>query len=59
MAKPQELVDGIWAKYRTSLTTLISTLEENDVLRKELDINLDMPEDIAELEKRVEDRLNK
>lgn len=59
MAKPQELVDGIWAKYRTSLTTLISTLEENDVLRKELDINLDMPEDIAELEKRVEDRLNR
>ena len=59
MAKPQELVDGIWAKYRTSLTTLISTLEENDVLRKELDINLDMPEDIDELEKRVEDRLNK
>jgi len=59
MAKPQEALDNIWAKYRTSLTTLISTLEENDVLRKELDINLDMPEDIAELEKRVEDRLNR
>lgn len=57
MAKPQESIDQIWAKYRKALTALVSALEENESLKQELNINFDMPADIAELEKKVESRL--
>lgn len=57
MAKPQESIDQIWAKYRKSLTALVDAVEENESLKQELNINFDMPADIAELEKKVEDRL--
>lgn len=57
MAKPQDEINGIWAKYRTSLTQLITSLEENDALRSELDVDFSTPSDIVDLEKRVEEKL--
>jgi hypothetical protein len=57
MAKPQEALDNIWEKYRTSLSALADALDENEVLKADADIDFTMPSDIAELEKRVEAKL--
>ena len=57
MAKPQEALDNIWEKYRTSLSALADALDENEVLKADADIDFTMPSDIAELEKRVETKL--
>ena len=57
MAKPQEALDNIWAKYRKSLNDLSTVLDENEALKAELDIDFTMPEDIVELEKRIEEKL--
>ena len=59
MATPQEEIDAIWVKYRQSLTSLANALEENDALKQELAVNFTMPGDIAEIEKRVEEKLTK
>ena len=59
MATPQEEIDAIWVKYRQSLTSLANALEENDALKQELAVNFTMPGDIAEIEKRVEEKLVK
>ena len=59
MATPQEEIDAIWVKYRQSLTSLANALEENDALKQELAVNFTMSGDIAEIEKRVEEKLAK
>ena len=57
MAKPQEALDSIWDKYRTSLTALAEALDENETLKADADIDFTTPSDILLLEKRVEEKL--
>jgi hypothetical protein len=57
MATPQDAIDAIWIKYRNSLTSLSVSLDENEMLKKELDLNFTMPADIVELEQRIEAKL--
>jgi len=57
MAKPQEALDNIWAKYRKSLNDLNSALDENEALKADADIDFTTPQDIVELEKKIEARL--
>ena len=52
MATPQDAIDAIWIKYRNSLTSLSVSLDENEMLKKELDVDFTMPADIVELEQR-------
>jgi len=58
MAKPQEALDNIWAKYRKSLNDLNTALDENETLRADADIDFTMPADIKELEAKIEQRLS-
>jgi len=57
MAKPQDEINAIWGKYRTSLERLSTALDENDALKSDLDIDFTMPSDIAELEAKINSRL--
>ena len=57
MAKPQEALDSIWDKYRTSLTALADALDENETLKADADIDFTTPSDILLLEKLVEEKL--
>jgi hypothetical protein len=57
MAKPQEEIDLIWAKYKNALSQLNEALDENEALQSELDLDFTMPADIAELEAKIEARL--
>jgi DNA-binding response OmpR family regulator len=57
MARPQDALDSIWEKYRTSLTALADAIDENEALKADADIDFTTPSDIAELEKRVEAKL--
>ena len=53
MAKPQDEINAIWDKYRTSLERLSTAIDENDALKSDLDIDFTMPSDIAELEAKI------
>ena len=57
MAKPQQEIDEIWAKYKNALSQLNEALDENEALQSELNLDFTMPADIAELEAKVEARL--
>jgi len=71
MAKPQQEIDGIWAKYKNTLAQLNEVLDdnealknelnealdENEALKSELDLDFTMPADIAELEAKINSRL--
>jgi hypothetical protein len=57
MAKPQDEINVIWSKYRTSLERLSTAIDENDALKSDLDIDFTMPSDIAELEAKINSRL--
>jgi len=57
MAKPQDALDSIWDKYRTSLNALADALDENEILKADADIDFTTPSDIEELEKRVQAKL--
>ena len=57
MAKPQEALDSIWDKYRTSLTALAEALDENETLKADADIDFSMPADIQALEESVQAKL--
>ena len=57
MAKPQDEINAIWGKYRTSLERLSNAIDENDELKSDLDIDFTMPSDIAELEAKINSRL--
>ena len=57
MAKPQDEINAIWDKYRTSLERLSNAIDENDALKSDLDIDFTMPSDIAELEAKINSRL--
>ena len=59
MAKPQEALDNIWAKYRKSLNDLNTALDENEALRADADIDFTMPTDIEALEAAVNEKLAK
>jgi len=57
MAKPQQEIDAIWARYRAALVQLDEALDENEALKNDLDLDFSTPSDIAELEARIEARL--
>ena len=57
MAKPQEALDNIWAKYRKSLIDLSTALDENEALKADADIDFTTPEDIKALEMKIEEKL--
>ena len=57
MAKPQEALDNIWAKYRKSLIDLSTALDENEALKADADIDFTTPEDITALEMKIEEKL--
>ena len=57
MAKPQDEINAIWDKYRTSLERLSTAIDENDALKIDLDIDFTMPSDVAELEAKINSRL--
>ena len=65
--KKQETVDTLWVKYRKTLEMLNNALDELEKKPKEVEVikeveaNIDLstPSDIAELEKKIENRLNK
>jgi len=57
MAKPQDEINAIWDKYRTSLERLSTAIDENDALKSDLDIDFTMPSDVAELEAKINSRL--
>jgi hypothetical protein len=57
MAKPQDEINAIWDKYRTSLERLSTAIDENDALKSDLDIDFTMPSDIAELEAKINSRI--
>ena len=62
MAKPQDALDSIWAKYRKSLTELSVTLDENEALKanqSDLEVDWTTPSDIVTLEQKVEEKLAK
>lgn len=55
----QEELNQIWDKYRKALVALSKVIDENEQLRKQLDLDFTMPQDIVELEAKVEAILNK
>ena len=57
MAKPQDEINAIWDKYRTSLERFSTAIDENDALKSDLDIDFTMPSDVAELEAKINSRL--
>ena len=65
--KKQEAVDTLWVKYKKTLEMLNNALDELEKKPKEVEVikeveaNIDLstPSDIAELEKKIENRLNK
>jgi hypothetical protein len=54
----QEEVNQIWDKYRKALMALSKVLDENDMLRKQLDLDFSIPQDIVDLESKIESILN-
>ena len=62
MAKPQDALDNIWARYRKSLNELSNALDENEALRanqSDLEVDWTTPSDILTLEASVEEKLAK
>tara|TARA_S200002703_G_scaffold158102_2_gene167614 strand:+ start:2478 stop:2672 length:195 start_codon:yes stop_codon:yes gene_type:complete len=60
MTEKQEAIDNFWRKYKNTLELLNNALEENAVLKQQLsnaEIDLSTPSDIADLEKKIEDKL--
>jgi hypothetical protein len=55
----QEELNQIWDKYRRTLIVLSKVIEENEQLRKQLDLDFTMPQDILDLESKIEAILNK
>lgn len=63
--KKQELINQLWERYAKTLGLLNATLDELDkkpkevVVEVEADVDLSTPPAIAELEKQVQEKLNK
>ncbi len=55
----QEELNQIWDKYRKALIVLSKVIEENEQLRQQLDLDFTMPQDIVDLESKIEAILNK
>jgi len=61
MTDKQETINTLWTKYKKTLQMLSDALDENASLKQSLtDAQLDftMPEDIIELENKIEAKLN-
>tara|TARA_B100000214_G_scaffold279700_1_gene209442 strand:+ start:17 stop:214 length:198 start_codon:yes stop_codon:yes gene_type:complete len=61
MTEKQETINTLWNKYRKTLEMLSSALDENEMLKQNLTdatVDLTMPDDIVELENKIEARLN-
>ena len=61
MTDKQETINTLWNKYRKTLEMLSSALDENEMLKQNLTdatVDLTMPDDIVELENKIEARLN-
>lgn len=61
MTDKQESINTLWTKYKTTLQMLSDALDENASLKQSLSdaqIDLTMPEDIVELENKIEAKLN-
>mgnify|MGYP003331184395 FL=1 len=63
--KKQELINQLWERYAKTLGLLNATLDELDkkpkevIVEVEADVDLSTPPAIAELEKQVQEKLNK
>lgn len=55
----QEELNQIWDKYRKALIVLSKVIEENEQLRKQLELDFTMPQDILDLESKIESILSK
>ena len=61
MTDKQETINALWTKYKTTLQILSDALDENASLKQSLTdatVDLTMPEDIVELENKIEAKLN-
>ncbi len=61
MTDKQETINTLWTKYKKTLQLLSDALDENDTLKQSLSdatIDLTMPNDIVELENKIEAKLN-
>lgn len=61
MTDKQETINALWTKYKTTLQMLSDVLDENTSLKQSLTdatVDLTMPEDIVELENKIEAKLN-
>ena len=61
MTDKQESINTLWTKYKTTLQMLRDAVDENASLKQSLSdaqIDLTMPEDIVELENKIEAKLN-
>ena len=61
MTDKQEIINALWTKYKTTLQMLSDALDENASLKQSLTdatVDLTMPEDIVELENKIEAKLN-
>jgi|TARA_B100000941_G_C28047495_1_gene322770 hypothetical protein len=63
--KKQELINQLWERYAKTLGLLNATLDELDkkpkevIVEVEADVDLSTPPAIAELERQVQEKLNK
>ena len=63
--KKQELINQLWERYAKTLGLLNATLDDLDkkpkevIVEVEADVDLSTPPAIAELEKQVQEKLNK
>jgi hypothetical protein len=60
MTEKQDAINTFWGKYKQTLELLNNALEENAELKQQLanaEVDLSTPSDIADLEKKIEDRL--
>ena len=63
--KKQELINQLWERYAKTLGLLNATLDELDkkpkevIVEGEADVDLSTPPAIAELERQVQEKLNK
>jgi len=61
MTDKQETINTLWSKYKKTLEMLSDALVENASLKQSLTdatVDLTMPEDIVELENKIEAKLN-
>tara|TARA_A100001011_G_C13893553_1_gene668040 strand:+ start:50 stop:247 length:198 start_codon:yes stop_codon:yes gene_type:complete len=61
MTDKQETINTLWIKYKKTLEMLSDALDENESLKQSLTdatVDLTMPDEIIELENKIEVKLN-